>query len=110
MSAYWNSSQETLHPMPFFYMDGDGYLQHSSYVAVSDVAIIERLFKEVMDLPGCNEILYVQYRTDIPTSQYRNRYIFHAVANHESMFSCPLLGTIMKVDMESVYVMDLEAL
>ena len=31
---------------------------------------------------------YVHYWTDSPTSQYRNRFIFHAVANHESLYGC----------------------
>jgi len=39
-------------------------------------------------LPGCEKIKYVHYWTDSPTSQYRNRFIFDAIVNHESVFGC----------------------
>lgn len=94
-SAYWNASQITLHPMVIYFKDEDGHLKHQSYVAVSDelshsastvLAILKRLYHEEIDLPGCSEINYVHYWTDSPSSQYRNRYIFHTVANHEDIF------------------------
>jgi hypothetical protein len=31
----------------------------------------------------------MHYWTDDPTSQYRNRFIFDIILNHESLFGCP---------------------
>lgn len=36
-SAYWNASQETLHPMVIYFRREKGSLEHKSYVAVSDI-------------------------------------------------------------------------
>lgn len=97
-SAYWNATQVTLHPMVIYFRDADESLAHKSYVAVSNtlshasgtvLTIMEKLFHEVIDLPGCAEIKYVHYWTDSPTSQYRNRFIFDAINNHESKYGCP---------------------
>ena len=96
-SAYWNATQVTLHPMFIYFRDDKGNLQHKSYVVFFDtmshsagtvLAIIEKLFA-IIDLPSCTEIQYVHYWTDSPTSQYRNRFIFDAVINHEGLFGCP---------------------
>ncbi len=98
-SAYWNSSQVTLHPMVVYYRDLEsGDLRHQSFVAISDelshssstvLAILDHFFRDELDLPGCNEVQYVHYWTDSPTSQYRNRYIFDAISRHGDLFGCP---------------------
>jgi len=97
-SAYWNTTQVTLHLMVTYYRGTEGNLEHQSYVAVSDVmshststvlAIISKLFgNEMLYLPSCKEIQYMHCWTDSPTSQYRNRFIFDAIVNHESVFGC----------------------
>lgn len=48
------------------------------------LTIIDKLIPEVKDLSL--ESKYIHYWTDGPTSQYRNKVIFHAVANHASTF------------------------
>lgn len=97
-SAYWNNTQITLHPMVLYYRGSDEKIQHKSYVAVSEclshssstvLAILQKLFLEKIELPECNEINYIHYWTDSPTSQYRNRFIFDAIVNHETLFGCP---------------------
>ena len=97
-----------------WYFRGDGgTLQHVSYVAVYDaishssstvLSIVQKLFDKEIELPGCNEIQYVHYWTDSPTSQYRNRYIFDAIVNNETLVIL-LLGTITKVAMARMFVM-----
>ena len=96
--AYFTTSQVSLHPIVVYYRHVDGHLAHKSYVAVSGdlthnssavKAILRKFLLKELDLPGCDEVQYVHYWTDSPTSQYRNRFIFHAVANHENLYGCP---------------------
>ncbi|MES9879633.1 MAG: hypothetical protein ABW185_01985 [Sedimenticola sp.] len=98
-SAYWNSSQVTLHPIVVYYKDTEtDEIMHKSYVAVSDelshcsssvLAIMDKFFNDTIDLPGCGEIQYVHYLTDSPTSQYRNRFIFDSICEHDELYGCP---------------------
>ena len=92
------TSQVSLHPKVVYYRHVDGHLAHKSYVAVSGdlthnssavKAILRKFLLKELDLPGCDEVQYVHYWTDYsPTSQYRNRFIFRAVANHDSLYGC----------------------
>ena len=92
-SAYWNSTQVTLHPAVFYYKNNNNDLCHKSTVVVSDelghnsatvYAIIRKLIPEMKAiLPS---LKYVHYVTDSPTSQYRNKKIFHILVKHRSEF------------------------
>ena len=92
-SAYWNSTNVTLHPVVAHRQSLPGNIEHKNYVFVSDVnqhnsravvAIIQKLVPLIKaDLPTVTKI---HYWTDSPTSQYRNRYIFDILCRHESLF------------------------
>lgn len=98
-STYWNKNNVTLHPVVLYYKDleKDG-IQHKSFVYISPAdkhngamvfAMLKRFYK--VDLPKflnntCVKLMH--YVTDSPTSQYRNRFIFWLVANHQRIFGC----------------------
>ncbi len=92
-SAYWNQTSVTLHPVVVYFKQGSDDLQHKSLVFISDemghnsasvLTIIDQLIPEIKLIqPDTTE---VHYWTDSPTSQYRNKAIFHAVANHHHTF------------------------
>lgn len=92
-SAYWNSTNVTLHPVVAHRKSPSGDLEHKNYVFISDVnhhnsravvAIIQKLVPLIQaDLPTVTK---VHYWTDSPSSQYRNRYIFDILCRHEDMF------------------------
>ena len=91
--AYWNASMVTLHPCVAYLKSTEGELSHFSRVFVSDelghnsatvFAIIKRLMSEMKETsPG---LQHVHYYTDSPTSQYRNKTMFHIVSQHEKLF------------------------
>jgi len=90
--AYWNLTMVTLHPVVAYYKD-NGELKHKSYVVVSDelthssstvCAFLDKIMPELKTLKP--ELKCVHYWTDSPSSQYRNRYIFHVVANHDTLY------------------------
>lgn len=92
-SAYWCQTQTSLHPAVAYYMS-DGKLQHKSYVFVSAelshnssavFTIMKQLMPELQLL--VNNLAVVHYVTDSPTSQYRNKYIFYLIANHQMLFN-----------------------
>ena len=91
-SAYWNSSQVTLHPIVIYYRENKE-IKHHSLVAISNtlvhasstvVAILDKLY--ALQLPELQNVKHVHYWTDSPTSQYRNRYIFDLVLSHEERY------------------------
>ena len=93
-SAYWNSTAVSLHPVVVYYKaDDHDEPQHKNYIFISDVlqhnaravtAIMSMLVPRILrDLPGTTRI---QYWTDSPSSQYRNRYIFDVLCRHEQLF------------------------
>lgn len=93
-SAYFNQGMVTLHPVVAYYRTGEESLCHQSYVFVSDetthnaatvLAIMQKLVPKLQELVP--NLKVVHYVTDSPTSQYRNKYIFHVIAKHEDMFS-----------------------
>ena len=93
-SAYYDKPSVTLHPMMIYYKSGDE-LQHQAFVIVSDdrshtsssvFAFIQALMPEVKKLvPGPTCLNYI---TDSPTSQYRNKVMMYVVANHEELLGC----------------------
>ena len=94
-SAYWNQATVTLHPCVVYYKEGE-QLKHKSYVYVSHlnhhnssmvIAILKALIKkDLQALISERGIEMVHYITDSPYSQYRNRVMFAAVANHKDLF------------------------
>ena len=89
-SAHWNATQVTLHPTVVYYKE-ENTLEHKSFVFVSDepahnastvFAILKKLVPEIKNIVPNLDM--VHYRTDSPTSQYRNKSIFSIVCNHRS--------------------------
>lgn len=93
-SAYWNQTGVTLHPTVIYTRPTEeSELQHQSFVIISDdqnhnstsvVTFIKEIVKDVKLLDP--EIKCIHYWTDSPTSQYRNKTMFHLVANHQETF------------------------
>lgn len=93
-STYWNQTSVTLHPIVIYYKLSDSNeLLHKSIVVISDemghnaptvLTIIDKLIPEIKSLNPA--LKYIHYWTDGPNSQYRNKIIFHAVANHASTY------------------------
>ena len=92
-SAYWNASQVTLHPIVIYKKDESGQLIHRSFVAVSDslvhasstvIAILDKFYS--LYIPELQNVKFVHYWTDSPTSQYRNRYIFDLILEHKKRY------------------------
>lgn len=91
-SAYWNQTGVTVHPAVVYYRTNpQEELKHKSIVFISNelghnsntvVAIIDRLLEELKSL----NLTCVHYVTDSPTSQYRNKSIFHVIANHKDLY------------------------
>jgi hypothetical protein len=83
-----------LHPVVAYYrLSENEDLEHKNFVFVSDLnhhnstAVLTILHKLLpvlkVQIPGINTI---HYWTDSPSSQYRNRYIIHVIANHQQIF------------------------
>ena len=94
-SGYWNQATVTLHPCVVYYKDGE-QLKHTSYVYVSHlnyhnssmvITILKALMKKDRQaLISEKGIQMVHYITDSPFSQYHNRLMSDAVANHKEFF------------------------
>lgn len=94
-SAYWTNASVTLHPVVVWSNDcqSEEKLKVNSYVFVSNVGhhntaavftILSKLVPRIkQDIDGLKKI---HYWTDSPTSQYRNKTIFHIVENHNKFF------------------------
>lgn len=87
-SACWNQTGVTFHPTVIYFRDGDKLLKHKILVIVSDElghnSATVLTFNEVKLINPAVKIIH--YWTDSPTSQYRNRTIFQAIANHEELY------------------------
>ena len=95
-SAYWNQTGVTLHPVVIYHKDDDSDdMKHESRVIVSDemshnssvvLTFVDCIIPEIKkNIPNLRK---VHYYTDSPTSQYRNKAIFHAIANHKERYEC----------------------
>ena len=94
-SAYLNQATVTLHPCVVYYKVGE-QLKHTSYVYVSPlnyhnssmvITILKALMKkDLQALISEKGIQMVHYITDRPFSQYHNRLMSDAVANHKEFF------------------------
>lgn len=91
-SAYWNQTLVTLHPTVIYTKTSEQEpIKHQSFVIISDelahnaitvATFIKQIVADVKELDPAVEC--VHYWTDTPTSQYRNKTIFHIVANHKT--------------------------
>ena len=94
--AYWNQISVTLHPIVVYYhADNQEELAHKSFVVVSDemshsastvLSFLDAIMPEIKALDS--EVQMIHYWTDSPSSQYRNKIIFDAVANHDTIYGC----------------------
>ena len=92
-SAYFNQTSVTLHPMVIYYRDSDNKLAHKSLTVISDtmshaaptvLAFLDQAIDCIKEIdPG---VKMIHIWTDSPTSQYRNKAIFHAVGNFENLY------------------------
>ncbi|CAC5404494.1 unnamed protein product [Mytilus coruscus] len=91
-SAYWNTAMVSLHTMVVYFPEGHTK-KLQSMVAVSDLVqhnatTVFTILKKTIPIvkEEYPEFTTVHYLTDSPTSQYRNRYVFQILANHEADF------------------------
>lgn len=92
-STHWNASRVTLHLIVIYKKDESGQMKHRSFVAVSDslvhasstvIVILENFYSQY--IPELQIVKFVDYWTDSPTSQYRNRYIFDLILDHKKRY------------------------
>ncbi len=95
-SAYWNQVSVTLHPVVAYFKDGNLQLKHKNFVIVSDemshgprtvITFIDQMMKELKEMDP--NVQRIHYWTDSPSSQYRNKDIFHLVATHRDRYGVP---------------------
>lgn len=95
-NAYFNPTMVTLHPVVFYYRNDAGGLDHKSLMFVSDdlghnagsvFAFITRLIPKIRETVP--DVMWIHYWTDSPTSQYRNKSVFHIISDHEHLFHVP---------------------
>ena len=95
-SAYWNQSMVTLHPVVIYYKsieDGKETLHHKSFTIISDelshtastvFAFLKQLLPLIkVELPSMK---FIHYVSDSTTSQYRNKFVFDLLTNHQELF------------------------
>lgn len=94
-SAYFNMTSVTLHPTVVYWKNENGDLTHKSFVTVSDemshksstvLAFLDDLIPELKKID--DQLTVIHYWSDSPSSQYRNKFMFDAVANHEVLYGC----------------------
>ena len=94
-SAYWNPVMVTLHPVVAYFRNpnDENEISHKSFVYISDelghtcstvYAFLKDLVPRLKEL--IPELSCIHYLSDSPTSQYRNKSIFHIIANHLQLF------------------------
>ena len=93
-SAYWNQTSVTLHQTVIYHKKtGSEELLHKCIIVVSYemshnaatvLTIIDQLIPEVKLLN--QDTTCINYWTESPTSQYRNKVIFNTIANHDILF------------------------
>jgi hypothetical protein len=91
-SAYWNQSMVTLHPIVAYHKH-EGDLKHTSFVVVSDemshsassvCAFLDEIIPKLKEIVPSLEKIH--YWTDSPSSQYRNKFIFHSLLMHKTAY------------------------
>ena len=91
-SAYFNPTSVTLHPVVIYHKQ-NGDVTHKNFIFVSDVlhhnatavlTILEKLIEDLKCMfPQADTI---HFWTDSPSSQYRNKYIFHELMQFVSLY------------------------
>ena len=96
LCAYWNSTMVSLHPTVVYFKDGQGNLQHNSFIYASDelfhdsTSVFLILKKFIPELRRLVSLLKsIHYWTDSPTPQYQTKTIFGVIATHEDEFGFP---------------------
>lgn len=91
-SACWNSEMVTLHTQ-VIYFPKSHTISHSSVYGVSSVlchnaVAVKAMLRKLIPLIKENypQLEKVNYLTDSPTSQYRNKTIFILLCNHQNEF------------------------
>lgn len=76
-----------------YYRDADGQLQHKSFVFVFEVGdhnarTVVAILKKLVSLlrEHIPYLANIHYWTDSPSSQYRNRFIFNTLCQHNDIF------------------------
>ena len=94
-SAYFNMTSVTLHPTVVYWKNESGDLTHKSFVTVSDemshksstvLAFLDDLIPELKKID--DQLTVIHYWSDSPSSQYRNKFMFDAISNHEALYGC----------------------
>jgi cell division septum initiation protein DivIVA len=92
-SAYFAKPSVTIHPCVIYFRNEDEELMHQSYVIVSDeknhrastvVSFLEHLVPKIKSLVP--NLRCINYLSDSPTSQYRNKIILNLIAEHQMKF------------------------
>ena len=101
-SAYWNQTQETIHPVVAYFKNKE-IVCHQSFIFISDeprhdgrfaFALLRSLVPQLIQL--IPELEYIQYGTESPTSQNRNKTIFKIISCHSDYFKVPAPWNYMK--------------
>ena len=92
-SAYFDGPQVTLHPVVVYAWNEAGEVKPSSYIIVSDelshsASTVDTFVRKMIPIvkEKVQNLIFLHYWTDSPTSQYRNRYIFDILRRHEAEF------------------------
>lgn len=93
-SAYWNQSMVTIHPVVIYYKsieDGKETLHHKSFMIISDelshkASTVFAFLKQLLPLIKVELPKFIHYVLDSPTSQYRNKFVFDLLTNHQELF------------------------
>ena len=95
-SAYWNQSMVTIHPVVIhvYYKsieDGKETLHHKSFTIISDelshtASTVFAFLKQLLPLIKVELPKFIHYVSVSPKSQYRNKFVFDLLTNHQELF------------------------
>ena len=117
-NAYFSAGNVTIFPAVVYYRDAESAeLLVKSIAFISDEgshdsyavhAILDKLLPIVKQfVPDLKQVFYW---TDSPTSQFRNKTIFHIISEHKGSITASQVGTISRPVMARVHAMKLEEL
>ena len=94
MAAHWSNDVVTLFPAVVYYKSERGHLQHASYAIVSNETAHDKgsvyAFNAAIleDVKQIIEVQKVNYWSDGPSSQFKNRYNFSCILYHQQDLGC----------------------
>lgn len=94
MAAHWSNDSVTIFPAVVYYKDKRGDLQHNSYAVVSDEMAHDKgsvyAFNKAIlkDIKKVTKVRKVNYWSDGPSSQFKNRYNLSCILYHQEDFGC----------------------